>query len=569
MHDLIIRNATIVDGTGAPCREGDVVVDDGTIVEVTGKRSAPAAARQVIDAGGDLLTPGFVDIHTHYDGQVCWDKQITPSCWHGVTSIVMGNCGVGFAPVRPGTEDELVALMESVEDIPGTALHDGIPWGWESFPEYLDAIDTPYVMDVGAQVPHVAIRHYVMGERCYDDATPHDMAAMRDLTRTALEAGALGFSTSRFYGHVDKAGRLVPGTRASADEMRTIAGAFEGLGYGTMEFVSDQLDDPEELAWIERITRATGCTVTPLTTAGFGPLWTLAEKLGAEGYNLRPQVGARPASILMTLDGTINPMRQFPAYREIHERPLAERQAILKDPAFRQRVLTEEPILPRNADAVRFITDHEHMYVMDAALSYEPGMEDTVAAVARARGVDPREVMMDTLADGIPLLVLFGRYEGDLEGQRLAIEHPLSVFGLSDGGAHCGVLVDASVPTYMLSYFTRDRSRGPLMPLEFVVHKLTRDSAGVYGLHDRGVIAPGYRADFNLIDYDALGLEPPEMAYDLPAGGKRLVQKARGYRMTIQSGQVTFADGEATGATPGRLIRGARPAPMPAPRTAA
>ncbi|HEY5679012.1 MAG TPA: amidohydrolase family protein, partial [Pseudomonadales bacterium] len=288
MHDLIIRNATIVDGTGAPRREGDVVVDDGTIVAVAAKGSAPASAARVIDAGGDLLTPGFVDIHTHYDGQVCWDKQITPSCWHGVTSIVMGNCGVGFAPVRPGAEDELVALMESVEDIPGTALHDGIPWGWESFPEYLDAIDTPYVMDVGAQVPHVAIRHYVMGERCYDDATPEDMTAMRDLTRTALEAGALGFSTSRFYGHVDKAGRLVPGTRASADEMRAIAGAFEGLGYGTMEFVSDQLDDPAELAWIERITRATGCTVTPLTTAGFGPLWTLAEKLGAEGFNLRP-----------------------------------------------------------------------------------------------------------------------------------------------------------------------------------------------------------------------------------------------------------------------------------------
>ena len=564
MHDLVIHNASIVDGTGGPTTSGDVVVNDGTITEVANSGAGPAKARRVIDAKGELLTPGFVDIHTHYDGQVCWDKQVTPSSWHGVTSIVMGNCGVGFAPVRPGTEDQLIELMESVEDVPGTALHEGIPWGWESFSEYLDAIDTPYTVDVGTQVPHVAIRHYVMGDRCYEDAEPADMAEMRDLTREALQAGALGFSTSRFYGHVDKAGNLVPGTRASAEEMKTIGSAFEALDFGTMEFVSDSLNDPEELAWIEHITRTTGCTVTPLAGADRGAVWDLAEKLHAEGFDLRPQVGARPASILMTLEGTINPMRQFPAYREIHGLPLAERQARLKDPVFRQRVLDEEPILPRNADAVRFITDHEQMYVMDPGLSYEPGPEDSVAAVARQRGVHPREVMMDVMAEGVPLLVLFGGYPGDLEGQRQAIEHPQSVFGLSDGGAHCGVLVDASVPTYMLSYFTRDRQRGPRMPLEFVVHKLTQDSARVYGLHDRGVIAPGYKADLNLIDYDALKLHAPEMAYDLPAGGKRLVQKAHGYRMTIKAGVVTFEDDAATGALPGRLLRGAKSAPSSA-----
>ncbi|MAT82809.1 MAG: amidohydrolase [Gammaproteobacteria bacterium] len=564
MHDLIIRNATIVDGTGAPAFQGDVIVDGDRITAVTGPGAASGEARRVVDAGGDLLTPGFVDIHTHYDGQVCWDKQVTPSSWHGVTSIVMGNCGVGFAPVRPGTEDELVALMESVEDIPGTALYEGIPWGWESFEEYLDSIDTPYTVDVGTQVPHVAIRHYVMGERCYDDATPEDMQAMRAITRSALEHGALGFSTSRFYGHLDKAGNLVPGTRASGEEMKTIGAAFEGLGHGTLEFVSDSLSSPEELDWIEHITRTTGCTVTPLVTAGPAPIWDLAERLKEEGFSLRPQVGARPASILMTLDGTINPMRQFPAYREIQDLPLAEQRARLKDPSFRARVVAEEALLPKNADAVRFLTDHERQYIMDEALSYEPGPEDTVATVARSRGLHPREVMMDVLAEGRPLLILFGRYEGDLEGQRQVIEHPLSVFGLSDGGAHCGVLVDASVPTYMLSYFTRDRVRGPKLPLEFVVHKLTRDAAEVYGLRDRGVIAPGYLADLNLIDYRALRLHQPEMAHDLPAGGKRLVQRADGYRLTVKSGVITYENGEATGELPGRLLRGSRTAPAAA-----
>jgi N-acyl-D-aspartate/D-glutamate deacylase len=554
MHDLVIRNANIVDGTGTPAFSGSVAIDAGKISEVA--TDSTLQARRVINAQGDLLTPGFVDIHTHYDGQVCWDKQVTPSCWHGVTTVVMGNCGVGFAPVRPGTEDELVALMESVEDIPGTALHDGIPWGWESFGEYLDTIDTPYSLDVGAQVPHVAIRHYVMGERCYDDATPDDMAEMKRITRESLEAGALGFSTSRFYGHLDKAGNLVPGTNASAEEMLAIGSAFDGLSHGTIEIISDWLNDPEELSWIEQIARTTGRPLTTLVGAGESRIWGLAAKLDADGFNLRPQVGARPASILMTLEGTINPMRQFPAYREIHHLPLAERQARLKDPAFRERVLTEAPILPRNKDAVRMMTDHEHIYVMDADLSYEPSAEDSLAALAGARGVTPVEVMMDTMATGTPLLVLFGNYPGDLEAQRRVIENPLSVFGLSDGGAHCGVLVDASVPTYMLTYFSRDRHRGPQLPVEFVVHKMTQDTARVYDLNDRGVIAAGYKADLNLIDYDALKLHSPKMVYDLPGGGKRLVQQADGYRATICAGEVTYENGEHTGAMPGRLVRG-------------
>ena len=561
MHDLVIRNALIVDGSGADRFTGDVAVDDGVIAAVARQGEATIGeGRREIDAGGDLLTPGFVDIHTHYDGQVCWDKQVTPSSWHGVTTVVMGNCGVGFAPVHSGTEDELVSLMESVEDIPGTALHEGIPWGWNTFPEYLDAIDTPYAVDVGTQVPHVAIRHYVMGERCYDDATEADMAEMKTITREALEAGALGFSTSRIYVHVDKHGNLVPGTRAAGEELKTIGSAFEGLDHGTIEMVSDHLNDPDELSWIEYVARTTGRTVTPLVTAGFGPVWDLAETLAEDGFNLRPQVGARPASILMTLDGTINPMRQFPAYREIMHLPLEAQRAKLLEPEFRQRVIEEELMLPASKDAVRFLTDHEHQYLLDERLTYEPSAEDTVAAVAAREGCSPREVIMDTMAEGNPILILFGRYGGDLEGQREVIEHPLSVFGLSDGGAHCGVLVDASVPTYMLSYFTRDRERGPKMSLEFVVHKLTRDSAEVYGLNDRGLIAPGYKADLNLIDYDALQLERPHMVHDLPASGKRLIQKAAGYRMTLKSGEITYENGEFTGALPGRLLRGGQQA---------
>ncbi|XOV82750.1 MAG: amidohydrolase family protein [bacterium] len=560
MYDLLIKGATVIDGTNEPEFHADVAVSDGKIVAVD-RQCTLSGANRTVDANGLLLTPGFVDIHTHYDGQVCWDKQVTPSSWHGVTTVVMGNCGVGFAPVRPGTEGELVALMESVEDIPGTALHEGIPWGWETFAQYLDTIDTPYTMDIGTQVPHVAIRHYVMGERCYDEATATDMTAMRDITHEALKAGALGFSTSRFYGHMDKNGQLVPGTHASAEEMCRIGEAFAGLDHGTIEIISDYLEDDEELSWIEHIVRTTGRPITTLASTGKGKLWQLAERLQQEGLTLRPQIGARPASILMTLEGTINPMRQHTAYREIQHLSLAERQTALKDPAFRQRVLTEEPILPRNRDAQRFMNDYPRIFVMDDALSYEPTAADSVAGIAAAKNLEPLEVVMDTMAAGTPLLVFFTGYKDDLEPQRKFIEEKLSVFGLSDGGAHCGVLVDASVPTYMLAYFTRDRHRGPKMSLPFVVHKLTQDTASLYGLHDRGVIAPGYKADLNLIDYDNLKLHAPEMAYDLPAGGKRLVQKADGYHMTICNGAVTYEHGEHTGALPGKLLRGGSRAP--------
>lgn len=556
MHDLIITNATIVDGTGGPARTGDIAVDGGRITTV-GAVEGPA--RRTIDADGLLVTPGFVDIHTHFDGQVCWDKQVTPSSGHGVTTVVMGNCGVGFAPVRPGTEGELVELMESVEDIPGTALHDGIPWGWETFGEYLDAIDTPYSIDVGAQVPHVAVRHYVMGERCYDDATADDIAAMATVVRDGLLAGALGFSTSRFYGHLDKAGNLVPGTKAGADEMMAIGDALAEAGRGTMEIISDHLNDPEELAWIEYIARRSGRPITTLVSPGTGPaIWDLASRLAPEGLQIRPQIGARLASVLMTLEGTLNPMRQFPSYDEIKGLPVAEQQRRLRDPELRARVVADEAKTSRYRDTNRMISTWDKMFVLPADLSYEPCYADSLAGIAEARGQHVREVLMDTMADGRPILYLFGDYPGHLDDQRRCIEDERSVFGLSDGGAHCGVLCDASVPTYLLAYLTRDRTKGPRLPLELTVHKLTQDTARVYGLTDRGVIAPGYRADLNVIDFEALRLHDPEFAYDLPGGGRRIVQGADGYVATVCRGEVTYEHGEHTGAMPGRLIRGGR-----------
>jgi N-acyl-D-aspartate/D-glutamate deacylase len=470
----------------------------------------------------------------------------------------MGNCGVGFAPVHSGDENCLVELMESVEDIPGSALHEGIPWGWESFEDYLAAIDTPYVMDVGTQVPHVAIRRYVMGDHCYGDANDGEIAEMTRLTREALQAGALGFSTSRYYGHLDKAGNLVPGTRAAAKEMLAIGSAFNGLEHGTIELITDQIENDDELAWIEQITRETGKTVTLTAIPGVRKIWKLAQAMAEEGFELRPQVGARPASILMSLEGTIDPLAIFPSYKAIRSLSLEERIAHLGDPEFRNRIRTEQPIHHSNVDAKRFTSRYDKMYPLDDALTYEPSASESIQGIADATGRHHLDVLMDTLAARRPIITFAGGYPGNLTPQFDVIAKERSVFGLSDGGAHCGVLCDASVPTYMLSYAARDRTRGDTLPLELVVHKMTQSSASVYGLRDRGVIAPGYQADLNLIDYDALGLEQPEMVYDLPSEGKRLVQKAHGYVATIVRGEVTFENGEATSAMPGRLLRAGR-----------
>ncbi len=559
MDDLIIRNGKIVDGTGSTgAFIGDVAVSDGVITEVgTAAEPIERDAKRVIDADGQLVTPGFVDIHTHFDGQFCWDKQVTPSSWHGVTTVVAGNCGVGFAPVRPGTEESLIEIMESVEDIPGVALNEGIPWNWETFGEYLDAIDTPYSVDIGTQVAHVAIRHYVMGERCYDDATADDIAKMAELTRQALADGAMGFSTSRFFGHRDKAGELIPGTNANADELIAIGDALAEAGHGTIELVSDHLQEEAELAWIEHIATRTGRPLTALVNANPAEgLWDMADRLRPQGLQIRPQVGARPASLLLSLDGTLNPMKQFATYKQIRDLPIDEQRRKLRDPEFRAKVLGDEQREARFPEATAFSSTWHKMYPLPEDLSYEPTYDDSLAGIAEARGCHVREALMDTMADGRAILVFVGAYPGDLNSQAEALQRENSVFGLSDGGAHCGVLCDASVPTYMLAYMSRDRTKGPLLPLEFTVHKMTQDTAQLYGMNDRGVIAPGFKADLNVIDFDQLKLGDPEMVYDLPAGGKRIVQKASGYTATINSGQVTYENGEHTGAMPGRLIRG-------------
>jgi N-acyl-D-amino-acid deacylase len=554
MDDLTIRNCRVVDGTGRPAFMAHVSVTDGVITEVG---SCERRARRTIDAGGHLVTPGFVDIHTHFDGQVCWDKQVTPSCWHGVTTVVMGNCGVGFAPVRPGAQGELVELMESVEDIPGTALHEGIPWGWETFGQYLDTIDTAYAIDIGVQLPHVALRHYVMGERCYDDATPADIAEMAAIARQAFADGALGFSTSRFFGHLDKAGNEIPGTRAASDEIVAIAEALAGFDHGTIEFVSDHLDDPDELGWIEHVARLTRRPVTPLVVRDAREgIWQLAERINPEGCSIRPQVGPRPTSVLMTLEGTVNPMRQFPAYGEIKDLPLAEQRRMLLDPVFRQKIIAGDAKQSRYHDTNRMISTWDQMFVFPTDLSYEPTHADSIAGIAEGRGIHVREALMDVMAASRPIMFMTSGYSGNLDKQVGWMQRPNSLFGLSDGGAHCGVLCDASAPTYMLAYMTRDRTKGETLPVELAVHKMTQDTAAVYGMRDRGVVAAGYRADLNVIDYDELRLHEPEMIYDLPAGGKRIIQRADGYRATVCGGEVTYEFGEHTGAMPGRLVRG-------------
>jgi len=569
MHDLVIRNSTIVDGTGGPTQLGDVAVDDGVITSITDVGGDVGRGRRSLDGDGLVLMPGWVDIHTHYDGQATWDPDVTPSSWHGVTTVVMGNCGVGFAPVRPGAEAFLIELMEGVEDIPGTALHEGIDWQWESFAEYLDALDrTPRTLDVAAQLPHAALRAYVMGERAHDEATADDIAAMATLTEDGLRAGAVGFTTSRTILHNSKHG-LVPGTTAPPDELLAIGDALGRAGRGVFQMVSDKMGTAEERDWLVELARRTGATVTyalaqtPWAPTGYRDALDEAAALGAEGIRIVPQVSVRPTGMLFGLQSSLHPFITHPTYRDVASLDLSSRVAALSRPETRAALLTEEPSTT-NSIARGLMSRWDQMFPLGDPPDYEPAPSCSAAAVAARTGRRPEEVVLDWLLerDGKALLFapLASYVDGDHEAIGEMMRHPASVLGLSDGGAHCGLICDASFPTYLLTHWVRSRSRGARLPLELAVHLQTGRTADTYGFGDRGTIAPGKRADLNLVDLDGLTLHAPEMVHDLPAGGRRLIQKVDGYKATIVAGQVTLEDGELTGARPGRLVRsGPRP----------
>ena len=567
-YDLVIRGGSIVDGSGGAPYDGDVAVKDGLIVAV-GRFSG--VGEDEIDACGQIVTPGFVDVHTHYDGQATWDGRMQPSSWHGVTTVIMGNCGVGFAPCKPEDHDRLVQLMEGVEDIPFPVLTAGLPWTWRDYPEYLDTLAArSFDVDIGSQLPHAALRVFVMGQRGADrePATPDDMAMMSQLAREAMEAGALGFGTSRTLNHRASDGSPIATLTASEEELTSIATGMAAAGRGVLQVVSDFTDPIAEFAMLRRIVERSGRPLAFTLAQGSGSphgykkLLTALETAVADGLPMKAQVAARPVGVLLGLELTVNPFTQFGPYREIAALPLAERVARLSDPDFRARLFAAAP----EGGARGLMGVWSKMHLMSGEPDYEPTPDSTVEAHAAAMGRSPEEVALDHMLTGGGrgmLYVPFLNYaEGSLDAVHEMIVHPDTVPGLSDGGAHVGMICDGSFPTSMITHWTRDRTRGPKIPLQAVIRMQTHDTARSVGLNDRGLIAPGYRADLNVIDYEGLTLHAPQVAYDLPAGGRRLIQKASGYIATIVAGQVTYRGGEPTGALPGRLLRGAKNAPM-------
>lgn len=569
MFDTIIRGGTLVDGSGGPRFSGDIGIAGGRIAEVGGKLGA---AHREIDASGAIVTPGWVDVHTHYDGQVTWDPYLSPSTDHGVTSVVMGNCGVGFAPVHRDKREWLISVMEGVEDIPGTVLAEGIDWQWESFPEYLDALERmPRALDVGAQIPHSALRTYVMGERgiTHDEATPADIQAMVQLVREGMRAGALGFSTSRTIIHKYQGRKYPPGTFASPDEILGIARALGEVGHGVFQMTSNHYQMETELPWMTQLARENNLPVafalvqTDQTPDTWKRLLAALDETHRQNVPLYGAVAGRPAGILMAWLGSTHPFMAHPLWQQIAPLPWGEKLARLRDPAVRAQ-LTDMDALTGSAQydsRMAYLTQSFHkMYALGAEPDYEPPQERSVAAIAQRDGRTPLEVVYDMLMDldgkGIVYFPSFNYAYNDLSQLHAELQHPRTMMSLADGGAHCGYICDVSMPTYMLTHWARDRSRGPTLPLELMVQRQTRDTARIYGLGDRGLLQPGYLADINIIDFDRLRIPPPYVAFDLPAGGRRLVQTAEGYRATLKAGQTIMENGERTGALPGKLMRG-------------
>lgn len=566
--NLIIRGGTIADGTGRELFEADIAIAGDRIVEI-GKVSQTGGDE--IDARGKLVAPGFVDIHTHYDGQVTWSHEITPSSQNGVTTVVMGNCGVGFAPCRSSDHERLIQLMEGVEDIPEPVLSAGLPWAWESFPDYLDWLSgRTFDVDIGAQLPHAAVRVYVMGERGArrEPATPDDNMAMAALAVEAIRAGALGFSTSRTLNHRTSTGDYTPTLTAGEDELTAIAAGMRRANGGVLQFVLDQSTVEEDLAMLLRVGAATACPLSFSITQIFRDprrwrrtLDTIGEA-SARGLSITAQIAARPIGMMVGLETTRNPFMSLPSYRSIAHLPLPDRVARLRDPAVRAAILAERPVA---VDTTVFQPNYDRMYRLGDPPDYEQPPENTLGARARREGTTAAALAYDAMLEndgtGMLYVPLFNYAEGNLDPTYEMLRDPHAVPGLSDGGAHCGIICDASYPTYLLTHWTRDRTRGARLSIPFVVAAQARKTALSVGLRDRGVIAPGYKADINVIDYDRLRLHPPEVHHDLPKGGRRLMQRIDGYEATIVSGAVTRRHGEATGARPGRLVRGTQAEP--------
>ncbi len=576
-HELVIRGGTVVDGTGAPARTADIGIDGGQITEVGRIDAGRGGGTREIDADGLLVTPGFVDPHTHFDGQVTWDPLLTPSSWHGVTTAVLGNCGVGFAPVRRDRHDFLIQLMEGVEDIPGTALHEGITWEWETFPEYLDALDRfPRSIDVAAQLPHGALRTYVMDERGADDetATPADLARMAELAGEAIRAGAIGFSTNRLASHTAKDGRPVPGTYAGDEELAAIGRAVADAGGGVVEIVSSEAMGMKpggyhaDVDWAAGFSREFGLPVTLCLTQidNIPDLWQ--DVLGwivehrADGADVSAQVAGRPLGILLGLT-TKHVFEGRTAYEEVAHLPIPERARALADPERRRRILAESDV--RVGVARLALRMPDKAYPLGDVPNYEPPPETSIAGIAAATGRTVEDVYYDELIarDGRNLVqfALGGYANQNLDHIHTMLSHPDAILGLADGGAHCGLICDASVYTTVVSYWVRNRTRGPRLPLELAVAKMTSGPAALYGLTDRGTIAPGKKADLNVIDEQRLGLHLPEVVYDLPTGAPRVIQRADGYVATLVNGEITLREGEHTDARPGRLVRRGRTSP--------
>ena len=569
MYDLVIRNGLIYDGNGSPPFLSNIGITDSVIKEIGDVKST---GKKEIDAKDHIVTPGFIDIHTHFDGQVTWDPLLTPSNFHGVTTAIMGNCGVGFAPCLPSKRDWLIGLMEGVEDIPGSALAEGIKWNWESFPEYMDAVEKiPRAIDVGLQVPHGAVRAYVMGERAenLELASEEDINQMGQIVEEALKHGAMGFTTSRTFKHRDKHGKHTPTFEADAAELQGIAKSISNVNKGVIQLISDFYRFEYEFNLIRGMTKISGrpISVTIEQDDRYPEIWkNVLKSISNEaknGLKIKGQVPPRPTGVLQGLTATLNPFLFHKTFSEITGLSLQEKVQKLREPKFRDKLLQEKPIMKGETDSEKLITflltSYNKMFGLGDPPNYEPDPSQSMLEIAKREGKNPKEVILDKMLekDGNALLYfpLFNYSRGNLDDVRYMLTHEHTAFGLGDAGAHCGVLCDASFPTTLLTHWTRDRTRGNKLPLEWVVMKQTKNNAEWFGLYDRGVIEEGKKADMNIIDYENLTLNHPEIVYDLPGSNKRLIQRTNGYRETIISGKVAFQNGESTGIMNGNLVR--------------